>query len=168
MDINGVEFEMESDISIPELSNDDLDIVCKSDIFRATISLKLVINDSNVMVENDTDYVSFCKKDKDNKYINIISSTELSNIIKIVNRYCGGSSIDDISFNGTQLFDDIISNSETKNLLLSSSAIRVIIGTSLETGTYSLLVETKEVAVLSHHDISREGAATEARVFKLN
>ena len=163
--INGVEVEIGDNISIPTTENsDDLNTIAKSDIFRATISLKLKINDNSVKVENELDYVTSNIRDKDNKWINVVSSGELISIINIVNNYLHGATVDNIVFNLDDLYREITNDASAKELLLASSAMRVLLGS---VAPY-IVTSVKEVAILDHHSVDKTGSIEDAQVLNKN
>ena len=151
IEINGVDINIDDGINMPTTNdNDTLTIIAKSDIFRATISYKLKINNDDVYVEktSSNDYVK-TTTDKEGKFINVVSSSELINIIKVVDYLSVGSQVDNISLDINNLAYRLLNdNTFNKDLFLSCSAMRVLLGE-----IPAMPTQYKSVAKLSYYDV---------------
>ena len=128
--IRGVNVVIDDTINVPtDATDEDLATIARSNILRANISSRLKINDNDVLVEFDSQYVDVTKSAISNNRIAIISDTELIVIINIINLISTDKAIGSIDLSPTTLMNKISNpSSEEAQLLLSSSAIRVILG----------------------------------------
>ena len=136
-----------------DISDDNLAKITASSILRATISKKLQINSKSVVVEIDNKYVKTTTDFNNNSNIAILSEHELQNIIKIVRSLSTSQEIDNISLSADTLMTRITDPQSTdKELLLDTSAIRVILGEQTMLAPLCQMLRTIDVTDASTDD----------------
>ena len=152
--ITGVNITIDEEIKMPtDISDDNLAKITASSILRATISKKLQINSKSVVVEIDNKYVKTTTDFNNNSNIAILSEHELQNIIKIVRTLSTSQEIGNISLSADTLMTRITDPQSTdKELLLDTSAIRVILGEQTMLAPLCQMLRTIDVTDASTDD----------------
>ena len=132
--INGINIEVPENIKMPNADDERLETIAKSYILRAELSRKILINGSGVIVQNDNIYAETASRVKKsslelNQTLAVVSASELKAIIKSVNILANDSNINEVNIDTTDIFN-AITDLDNKEILLSCSAIRVLLGVS--------------------------------------